>query len=243
MAEQNDPYIPPHVLRKPLQAEAVRLILSNSHRFRRNEMYRRRDIGRIIVEELARHGAEVTDNAARMAFKSIFARSKKTQNKSMRIPFEYIESAAGGWGWYRFVGDTDSMRSASGRRGERSDFPQEERQRELDPTRIYGDGDCCVYAWCLPLYAIRDGDCFPIKIGWAGGNSSNRFSHFENMLPEKIHVVAEWRVDTKKNARRMEKMLQGALETSHIEDLPGSEWYRTKPETIFQKIEGLRKIL
>ena len=80
---------------------------------------------------------------------------------------------------------------------------------------------------------------WPIKIGYSSGVPGSRFNQFESMLPEKIHLAAEWRCDTKKNAEKKERYLQDQLSDCRIKGLPGSEWYMTNPEDICAKIEKL----
>ena len=113
----------------------------------------------------------------------------------------------------------------------------------LDPTRRYGDGKCCVYAWFLPLYARQGKERWPIKIGHSSGVPSNRFNQFEAMLPEKIYLAVEWLCDTKKTAAKREKYLHDWLDDCRIEDLPGSEWYETNPKEICEKIEKIMSAL
>ena len=233
MIEQNDLYIPPHVLREPLGGEAIRLILRKCGQFKVGEFYRRKDIGAVIAKELARHGAEKpTDKDASLAFKSVFSRATKSVAEALRISFKYVESsdyAPGAWGWYQFVGGTDTAVAV--------DVAE---VAALDPTRRYGDGKCCVYAWFLPLYARQGKERWPIKIGHSSGVPSSRFNQFEAMLPEKIHLAVEWFCKTKKDAEDREKNLHRMLANCRIEDLTGKEWYETNPKEICENIDKLR---
>ena len=233
MIEQNDLYIPTHVLREPLGGEAIRLILRNCRQFKVGSVYRRKDIGAVIAKELVRHGAEKpADKKARSAFKSVFSRAMKSASEAVRIPFKRVESsdqAPGAWGWYQFTGGTDTAVAV-----------EVAEVAALDPTRRYSDGKCCVYAWFLPLYARQGKERWPIKIGHSSGVSSNRLKDFEAMLPEKIYLAVEWFCKTKKDAENREKNLHKMLTDCRIEDLPGKEWYETNPKEICENIDKLR---
>ena len=134
------------MLREPLCGEAIRLILRNCRQFEVGSVYRRKDIGAVIVKELARHGAEKpADKNPTLAFKAVFSRATKSSSEALQIPFKRVESSdqpQGAWGWYEFTDGSDTAVAVAA----------------LEPTRIYGDGKCCVYAWFLPLYARQGKD-------------------------------------------------------------------------------------
>lgn len=111
-----------------------------------------------------------------------------------------------------------------------------------EPERALGQGNCEVYAWCLPRYGETADARWPVNIGRAGpGGFARRIRDFQEHLPERPRYLLRLACADEGEARDREMLLH-AWFTSRDQALagaPGRGWFRTNPRELESAVRNL----
>ena len=119
--------------------------------------------------------------------------------------------------------------------------PQSQREAEndaisddLETEQTYGNGQCTVYLWSLPMYQGNPNSegYYPIKIGKTSRGSTEKFRDFESNLPESPVILIEFRCLDDAEVSRLENFFHWTFITWKINNAPGQEWFLTSPEKL-----------
>ena len=223
-------------------ADTVQHIFENNETdFVLNKPYRRNEIVNIVWERCKEEGVLGDDDKEKEKASVTAAVKKRLPEKEGNTEYGFRKLKKG---VYLRVGtgeqtESDMDLASLGAEDGRDDTGDAILGTVLEPDEELGKGPCEVYAWCLPQDFPQDkktGDCWAIKIGWAGSGGFNRRwkKDFASYLPVLPRYLIRIRCETEEQAQSSEQLIHLVLRKRghQVKGIPGTEWFETNPDEI-----------